>query len=276
VTPQALWDQLWQISRDLGPVYNALHAHILQQPVIGVDQTGWPNLESKAAKKWQMWCVTAEDAVYHRICDDKGTASFVELLRGYQGHVVCDALGTHGAGEREVPGIILAGCWAHIARRFRDAEASFPQAGIAREKIKGLYEVEQEAEDEDTRRRLRLERSAPILDELHAWLQAQLLPKTTSLGEAVAHTLAYWPRLKRFVSDPKIWIDNNPTERGLRGPVVGRRNHFGSKSRRGTEVAAVLYTVVETAKLRGVDPAAYLVDAVTAARLGEVRLPGDA
>jgi hypothetical protein len=72
---------------------------------------------------------------------------------------------------------------------------------------------------------------------------------------------------------PKIWLDNNPTERGLRGPVVGRRNHFGSKSERGTKVASILYSLIESAKGRGGDPARYLAAAVAAARRGTVLLP---
>lgn len=78
-----------------------------------------------------------------------------------------------------------------------------------------------------------------------------------------------------FVDDGRLWLDNNPTERALRGPVVGRRNHFGSKSRRGTDAAAILYTLVETAKLRGVNAAAYLTGVITRARRdpGTVTLP---
>jgi transposase len=75
------------------------------------------------------------------------------------------------------------------------------------------------------------------------------------------------------VSDPRVPLDSNQTERGIRGPVVGRKNHYGSKSRRGTEVAATLYTLRETAKLHGVDPAAYLLEALRAAGRGEVLLP---
>jgi len=66
------------------------------------------------------------------------------------------------------------------------------------------------------------------------------------------------------VEDARIPLDNNATERGIRGPVAGRRNHFGSKSQRGTEVAAVFYTLLETAKLCGVDPAHYLREAAVA------------
>lgn len=68
-------------------------------------------------------------------------------------------------------------------------------------------------------------------------------------------------------------LDNNATERAIRGPVVGRRNHFGSKSKRGTEVAAIFYTLLETAKLCGVDPARYLREAALADARGEVLLP---
>ena len=91
------------------------------------------------------------------------------------------------------------------------------------------------------------------------------------------YTLRIWGRLTIFVEDPEIWLDNNATERGLRGPVIGRRNHFGSKSARGTQMAALLYTLVETAKVSGVDPIAYLIEAATRARRtpGAVLLPAD-
>ena len=69
-----------------------------------------------------------------------------------------------------------------------------------------------------------------------------------------------------FSGEPLIWLDNNPTERGLRGPVIGRRNHFGSKSARGTEAAAILYSLVESAKAGGVDPIAYLNEVAKRAR----------
>ena len=85
--------------------------------------------------------------------------------------------------------------------------------------------------------------------------------------------IANWDRLTRFVEDPRVPLDNNATERAIRGPVVGRRNHFGSKSKRGTEVAAVFYTLLETAKLCGVDPSRYLREAALADARGEVLLP---
>ena len=96
-----------------------------------------------------------------------------------------------------------------------------------------------------------------------------------SIGHAAAYVVANWDRLTRFVQDARIPLDNNATERGIRGPVVGRRNHFGSRSRRGTEVAAVFYSLLETAKLHHVDPARFLREAVLADARGDVLLPGD-
>ena len=112
---------------------------------------------------------------------------------------------------------------------------------------------------------------------MKAWLQHATALKTTSLGGAVRYTLGIWDRLTLFLEDPVVWLDNNRTERGLRGPVIGRRNHFGSKSARGTEVAAILYSLVESAKASGVDPISYLTEVATRAQQspGSVLLPAD-
>ena len=87
--------------------------------------------------------------------------------------------------------------------------------------------------------------------------------------------LGLWPGLTRFLDDPRIPLDNNATERGLRGMVVGRKNHYGSRSKRGTEVAALFYSLIESAKLCGVEPKAYLLHAARAALAnpGTVTLP---
>ena len=95
--------------------------------------------------------------------------------------------------------------------------------------------------------------------------------------EALACHLELWAGLTRFLDDPRIPLDNNLVERAIRGPVVGRKNHYGSRSRRGTEVAALYYSLIETAKLLGVEPQAYLLEATSAAMKepGRVSLPSD-
>jgi transposase len=274
VTSQTLWDLANVLARRLSLVNVALHAHVLERPVIGLDQTSWPRLESTGSKPWQMWCLTAPGVVVHRIRDDKSAATFVDLVGKYTGTVVCDALSSHGAGARDGPGIVLAGCWAHVFRKFKEAVPDHPEAERALAWIGALYEIDERAGDDDEHRaKLRRTASQAVLDELKAWLWDQASLPSLSIGKAAGYAIANWDRLTRFIEDVRIPLDNNATERAIRGPVVGRKNHYGSKSRRGTEVAATFYTILETAKLHGVNPAEYLAAAVMAADRGVALMP---
>jgi len=169
---------------------------------------------------------------------------------------------------------VLAGCWAHVYRRFKEAEPDHPDAERALAWIGALYELDRAAgDDAELRAELRRSKAPGILDELKGWLWSQAEITSLSIGKAAAYTLGIWERLTRFVDDARIPVDNNATERAIRGPVVGRKNHYGSRSRSGTEVASRLYTILETCKLHDVDPAAYMHAAVIAADRGELVLP---
>ena len=115
------------------------------------------------------------------------------------------------------------------------------------------------------RRQLRQERSRPVLDRIWQWATGQVGLPRSDVGRAVLYMLERWAGLTRFIDDPHVPLDNNAAERALRGPVLGRKNHYGSRSLRGTQVAALFYTLCETAKLAGVDPHAYLLHALYAA-----------
>jgi transposase IS66 family protein len=127
------------------------------------------------------------------------------------------------------------------------------------------------------RRRLRDEWSRPIVREIQTWALDQRVLPESSLGKAISYLLGLWSGLTRFLDDSRIPLDNNQTERGLRGVVLGRRNHHGSRSRRGTEVAALFYSLVESAKLCGVEPKRYRLTATRAALADHtvVTLPRD-
>jgi transposase len=275
VTSQTLWDQCSAVTALLEPTYNAIFARLRASPVVGVDQTGWPDLEDASMPPWQMWCVTAPGFVYHRICDDKSARTFKSLLGDYDGWVVADALGTHQAGARDCRGVKLAACWAHVLRRFRDAVVDFPEAQFMLAWIQDLYRIDARAKDTAERRRLRATESRSVTEKMKTWMRDVTALKTTSLGGAARYTLGIWDRLTPFLDHPEVWLDNNRTERGIRGPVIGRRNHFGSKSARGTEVAAILYTLVESAKAAAIDPIAYLTEVATRAKEtpGTILLP---
>jgi transposase len=127
------------------------------------------------------------------------------------------------------------------------------------------------------RQQLRTDRSKPVLDRIWHWATVQVGLPRSDFGKAVRYMLERWAGLTRFVDDPRIPLDNNAAERALRGPVVGRKNHYGSRSLRGTEVAAIFYTLCETTRLVGIDPQAYLLRAVYTAidRPGTVTFPED-
>ena len=276
VTTQTLWDQLQALGRRLETASRALLARVLTEPVIGLDQTSWPRLDGKGETPWQMWCLTSPGVVVHRIREDKSANTFRDLMGGYAGTVVCDALKTHEAGARGNDAIALAGCWAHVYRKFEEAEPDHPEAHLAMKWIGQLYAVDEQADGDLAKRtELRRAESADIIATMKTWLWSQATLKTLSIGKAAAYVVANWDRLTRFLGDARTPLDNNATERGIRGPVVGRKNHYGSKSRRGTEIAAVLYTLLETAKLAGVDPARYLREAALADARSDVLLPAD-
>lgn len=211
------------------------------------------------------------------------------MLSGYQGIVLCDGYGAYEALARAGPAITLAHCWAHVRRKFIEIEPHYPRAceGIL-QLISKLYRVEQGAprlafpevaERLALRAKLREEHSRPLVAEIYAWAEEQrqkALPRS-GLGQATEYLLGLWKGLTRFLEDPRIPLDNNAAERALRGVVVGRKNHYGSRSKRGTEVAALFYSLCETAKLVGVEPRAYLLQATHAAlsKPGTVTLPQD-
>src|SRR5262249_50258644 len=180
----------------------------------------------------------------------------------------------HEAGARDGPGIVLAGCWAHVYRKFEEAAPDHPEANLAMGWIGQLYEIDEKAgEDLAKKAELRCTRSKEVLEKLKTWLVSKPVLNGLSTGRAAAYGSANGDRLSRLADDARTPLDNNGTERAIRGPVGGRKNPSGSKSRRGTEVAAILYTLVETAKLHDVDPAKYLLEAVRAADRGETLFP---
>src|SRR5207249_42683 len=109
--------------------------------------------------------------------------------------------------------------------------------------------------------RERRARAAPIVERIRTWVTQQRALPQSALGKALAYTTELWPGLVAFLYQAAIPVDNNATERALRGIALGRKNHYGSRSERGTRVAALCYTLLESAKLAGVEPAAYLAAA---------------
>ena len=156
--------------------------------------------------------------------------------------------------------------WAHARRKLYELAAlgKAPIAVEAVRRIDRLFAVEHDIAGLSAEARLavRRERSAPILAELEPWLrqQQERLSRKSEVGKAIAYTTRRWEALTRFMGDGRICMSNNAAERALRGVAVGRRNWTFAGSDRGGERAAAIYTLIETAKLGGIDPQAWLAD----------------
>jgi transposase len=276
VDSQTLWDQINALARHLQPAHEALRHYVLQQPCIGADETFWRLMEGNGDnKRWQTWAVVAPHAVSYRILDSRSAAAAAEVLDDYAGTLLCDGYSAYESLKKRGGRFEITHCWAHVRRKFVEAEEVAPApAKQALDLIGKLYAAEKDCASEDDRRRIRELHSRDIVGRIQEWaLRQEALPRSP-LRKAIAYMGDLWPGLLRFLDDPRLALDNNATERAMRGVVVGRKNHYGSRSERGTEVAALFYSLIESAKLAGVEPDAYLR---AAARLGirgeQIRLP---
>jgi transposase len=118
---------------------------------------------------------------------------------------------------------------------------------------------------DEMRRKLRAERSRPVIARLRHWATTTEATPESGLAKAIDYMAGMWTGLTRFLDEPRLALDNNLVERALRDPVLGRKNFYGSKSKRGLEVAGLFYTVLHSAKFAGVEPKEYLRQAVRAA-----------
>ncbi len=167
----------------------------------------------------------------------------------------------------QAQGVTAALCWAHARRKLFEAHKfnGSEIAGQAGTLIAKLYEVEREARElqPEARWLLRQQRSRPIVDALHSWLtaQRQVLAKADITAKAIDYSLSHWRALTRYLDDGNVPIDNNAAENAVRPLCVGRKNWLFVGSQQAGERAAVVLSLIESAKLNGHDPWAYLKDA---------------
>lgn len=256
----------------LEPLAAALKAHLLEQPVLHADETPVAELSPGQGKTHRayVWVYrsAATPAVVFDYCGSRAGEHVRAFLQGWSGTLLTDDFSgykaLYAAGD-----IVEAGCWAHARRKFFEAHKQTDSA-IAQEalsRIGALYAIEQDIREasEDERGRLRAERSRPLLDDLHAWLleQRQHLAKADATARAIDYTLGRWAALVVYAADARVPIDNNAVENAIRPIALGRKNWLFVGSRQAGERAAVLMSLIESAKLCGVDPWAYLKDMLT-------------
>ncbi len=265
----------------LEPLYRLMIERVRSSAVIHTDDTPVPVLDpalpkTRTARFW-VYCgdwrnpYTVYDYTTSRKRD--GPASFLEEFEGYlQADAFAGYDGIYAGGK-----VHQVLCWAHARRKFFEARTVQPEpAHRALAQIGRLYAVEREAQGlingkdltkeqawrawHRTRQELRDQQSRPVLEEFHDWLQAaerEVLPKSP-VGRAIQYVLPRWDGLTRYCENGALAIDNNLSERMVRPIAIGRKNYLFLGSDNGGKAAAILYSVLASAKANQVEPFAYV------------------
>jgi transposase len=255
----------------LKPLYGSMKELLFRSKVIGTDDTSVKVLDVKLpfariGRIWPYYGDSDHPVILYDYTATRERAGPEEFLKGYRGYLQADAYGGYDAFFKDAArGLIEVGCWAHARRYFYKAlDSDQARMGPALLLIAQLYRVEKEARPlrAEDRLRLRQLQSQPILEKLRNYLleiQAEVLPKSPE-GRAVRYTLKNWAALTRYCEDGELSIDNNATERAIRGVAVGRNNWMFFGSDEGGKTAAVLRSFVASCQRVGVDPFVWLKD----------------
>ena len=286
ITRSTLWGWEAKAAFELLPLVNCLKEEVQARDHIFGDDTPMPTIEAGRGetKTGRFWTYTspkdqdkAELTVYEYTEDRKGKhpQTFLENTRGF---LQADAYAgfkklfkanpSSSPPEQKGGNMKPAACWAHVRRKFVEVLKIDPTsvAQEALEMIDDLYKIERLAREAaytvQMRKKLRKERSKPLLKKLHKWLidhQKRAAPKSR-LGGAIQYALNQWEALNTFLLDGRLEVDNNRAERAIKPIVIGRKNYLFMGGPKGGEAAAIMYTLVETCKRNKVDPYHYLAD----------------
>lgn len=258
----------------LQPLADALREAILTHRVVHADETPVQMLQpgSKKSHRAYLWAYAPgafEDlrAVIYDFTEGRAGAHARAFLGDWQGSLICDDYSGYKACFTQ--GMTEIGCMAHARRKFFELHASSKSqlAEQALQYIGQLYEIERQVKDlsSEERRRRRQEQARPVVDALHAWMRAQRerVPDGSATAKALDYSLKRWVALTRYLDDGQLPIDNNWIENQIRPIAIGRNNWLFAGSLRAGKRAAAVMTLIQSAKLNGHDPYAYLKDILT-------------
>jgi transposase len=282
-----LADQVGGCAVLLRPLAELIGAHVFAGDRVHGDETSVPVLAKHQTRKGRLWVYVRDDkpfagpappaAVFFYSRDR--TAQHPEShLRHYAGILQADAYAgfnrLYEAGRKPGP-ITEASCWAHGRRKLFEladvtAKASgklaviAPLAFAAVQRIDAIFDIEREINGRavDERLAVRRARIAPLVSDLETWMRTERakLSRHSDVAKAMNYMLNRWDTFTRFLQDGRICLTNNAAERALRGIALGRKSWLFAGSDRGGERAAVMYTLIQTARLNDVDPQAWLAD----------------
>ncbi len=258
----------------LQPLVDALRDVVIGQQVVHADETPVQMLApgSKKTHRSYVWayatsqfCETA--AVVYDFSPSRAGEHARNFLHGWKGKLVCDDFGGYKASFEL--GVTEIGCMAHARRKFFELHA-INKSQIAEQAlryIQVLYEIESKVRDlePDLRCRIRQEKAVPVMTRLHGWMIAQraAVPEGSAISRALDYSLKRWAALSRYLDDGAVPIDNNWAENQIRPWALGRKNWLFAGSLRSGKRAAAIMRLIQSARLNGHDPYAYLKDVLT-------------
>jgi hypothetical protein len=258
----------------LQPLVDALKAEVLRHSVLHADETPVAMLKPGNGKTHRayLWAYapgTFADmrAVVYDFCESRAGEHARSFLGEWAGSLVCDDYAGYKASFGQ--GVTEAGCLAHARRKFFDLHAANKSqiAEFALQQFARVYEIEREGKDLPPPQRLdiRQQQSRPVLDALYEWmvLQRQQVAGNSATARALDYSLKRWRALMRFVDDPQLPADNNWIENQIRPIAVGRNNWLFAGSLRAGQRAAAVMSLIQSARMNGHDPYAYIKDVLT-------------
>lgn len=221
------------------------------------------------------WTMSNNIAAYYQFEPTRSQNIAREMLKGFKGVVVTDAYESCHFLENN-PDQTHVYCWSHTRRYFFDAMTEDDDAGVVVDYIDELYEVEHQANSFENLKHLRKTKSSEIFVKIEAWIdenEGHYL-KSTLTGKAINYFYNQKEGLSHFLTNEKVPLDNNAAERRQRCPVMGRKNYLAFRSINGADVGMFFYSIIESCKTNGIDPAAYLLDmALRKLKLKELETP---
>ena len=264
----------------LRPIYEAIRTGVLGGDYVQIDETPVEYLQpgNGQTKHGYLWTCARPGGDTVFVWHTSRAAACLETIlpRGWSGTLQSDGYAAYPAFVRAhnaaagSQAIVLAACWAHVRRAIFEACQSAPRTcGWLLGQIGQLYQLKAHLRARHAgpalREAVRASHSAPILRRIHAavkLIRSRCLPQS-ALGKALTYTLDLWPALEVFVGDGRIEIDNNGVENAIRPTALGKKNWLFIGEAQAGERAAILYTIVESCRRRGIDPIAYLRDVLT-------------
>jgi transposase len=260
IKPKTLYNLCLLTATHCEPVIEKILAEILDgSRAAHCDETPWPITNEKDSDGY-MWIVSNQAGSYYRFESTRSGAVIEEILKNYKGPVLNDGFAGYNR-LKKIPGIVDGNCWSHARRKFFEIRKNYPtECDEILELMKKLFEIERKAKNYDELKLLREAESKVQTDLIYEWLikkKAENPLRENHLAKAINYTLKLWEGLTVFLTDVRMPLTNNEAERGIRQSVMGRKNFYGSHSINGADVAAILYTVIESCKKAELQPKFY-------------------